>query len=110
MRRALAPLALWLAALAACALVIAHSRFSADMSAFLPRTPDAEQQVLVDQLRDGMVSRLIFAGIDGADAPTRAALSTALAQRLRAGGDFLSVSNGEPVNAQRDYAVLFKYR
>ena len=105
-----AALALWLAVLAACALVIAHSRFAADMSAFLPRAPNAQQQVLVDQLRDGMVSRLIFAGIDGADAPTRATLSKALAQRLRAGGLFLSVNNGEPVNAARDYALLFRYR
>jgi predicted exporter len=109
-RRALPALLLWLVALAASVAIIAHSRFTADMSAFLPRAPDAQQQVLVDQLRDGMISRLVLAGIDGANASTRAALSKALAQRLRAEPAFASVNNGEPVDAQRDYALLFKYR
>ena len=109
-RRARPALLLWLAALALSIVVIAHSRYTADMSAFLPRAPDAQQQVLVDQLRDGMISRLVLAGIDGADAATRAALSKALAQRLRAEPAFASVNNGEPVDAQRDYALLFKDR
>ena len=96
--------------LAACAAIIIHSRFAADMSAFLPRVPDSQQQVLVDQLRDGMVSRLLFAGIDGADSPVRVALSRSLAKRLRASGDFVSVNNGEPVNSDHDYALLFRHR
>ncbi len=109
-RRALPALLLWLAALAASVVVISHSRFTADMSAFLPRAPDAQQQVLVDQLRDGMISRLILVGIDGAQPSTRAALSKALAQRLRRDRAFASVNNGEPVDAQRDDRLLLKYR
>jgi predicted exporter len=108
--RAVLPLALWLVLLIACAAIIFNSRFVADMSAFLPRAPDSQQQVLVDQLRDGTVSRLIFAGIDGASADVRAELSRSLARRLRASGDFVSVNNGEPVNAERDYALLFHHR
>jgi hypothetical protein len=46
-------LVLWLMAMLAGAAIVWHSRFSADMSFFLPAHPSAEQQVLVDQLREG---------------------------------------------------------
>jgi predicted exporter len=100
MTRRWAILAIWLATLALCVVIAVNSRYSAGMSAFLPRVPDAQEQVLVDQLRDGTVSRLILAGIDGSDAATRAALSRALAARLRADGRFAAVENGA-ADAQR---------
>ena len=50
------------------------------MSAFLPRSPNAAQQILVDQLREGVVSRLILLAIEGAEPDTLAALSKAMAQ------------------------------
>ncbi len=109
-RRAALPVLLWLAALLACAAVIANSRFAADMSAFLPQAPTAQERVLVNQLRDGLISRLILIGIDGADADARAALSKALAERLRADPAFAAVENGEPVNAERDERLLLRYR
>ena len=56
----------WLAFVAACMVVAWHSRYSADMSAFLPRSPSAEQRLLVEQLKSGLASRLILVGIDGA--------------------------------------------
>lgn len=108
--RRFAPLFLWLALLAVCAGIVLQSRFVADMTAFLPRVPNAQQQVLIDQLRDGTVSRLIFAGIEGGPADVRASLSRQLAASLRASGQFLSVNNGEPVDAELDYAFLFKHR
>ncbi len=101
---------LWLAFLLACGIVISRSQFSADLSAFLPRNPTPAQQLLTEQLREGLASRLILAGIEGADAPTRARLSKQLAQRLRADPAFVTVSNGEPVNAERDRAFLFNHR
>ena len=64
----------------------------------------------MDQLREGLASRLILVGIEGADAPTRAGLSKAVAQRLRADPAFVSVNNGEPVNTERDRAYLFNNR
>jgi len=48
--------------------------------------------------------------IEGADAPIRAALSKQIARRLRADPAFVSVNNGEPVNAERDRAFLFNNR
>jgi len=67
-------IALWFAGLLACVLVIVQTRFVADLSAFLPKAPNARQQMLVEQLRDGIIARLIMVGIEGADAPERARL------------------------------------
>jgi predicted exporter len=103
-------IALWLAFLLACGVIVSRTNFTTDLSAFMPRTPTPEQQLLMDQLRDGLASRLILVGIEGADAPTRARLSKQIAQRLRADPAFVTVNNGEPVNTERDRAFLFNNR
>ncbi|MGZ5194663.1 MAG: MMPL family transporter, partial [Ramlibacter sp.] len=103
-------IALWLAFLVACIGIISRTQFTADLSAFLPRSPTPEQRLLMDQLRDGVASRLILVGIEGADAPTRARLSRQTAQHLRADPAFVAVNNGEPVNNERDRAFLFDNR
>ena len=66
--------------------------------------------MLLEQIRDGLASRLILVGIEGADAPTRAKLSKQIAQRLRTHPAFVSINNGEPVSAERDRAYLFNNR
>ncbi|WP_296652627.1 MMPL family transporter [Paraburkholderia sp.] len=107
---------LWLLFLAACGIAIAHARFTADLSAFLPRSPDARQQVLVDQLRDGLPSRLILVAIvggapnDSAASAARATLSRELAAALRRDPQFVSVNNGEPVSNARDQQFIFDHR
>ncbi len=84
------------AALAAlAALVVARARYTADLSAFLPRAPSARERLLVEQLRTGLASRLIMVAVEGADAPLRASLAAALAQRLRADPQFLAVNDGD---------------
>ncbi|HEV7618006.1 MAG TPA: MMPL family transporter [Burkholderiaceae bacterium] len=103
-------LAAWLVGVALCCIVIGRTTFTADLSAFLPQSPTKEQQVLLDQLRDGVVSRLILIGIEGGNAPLRAGLSKEVAKRLRADPEFVTVNNGEPVNADRDQAYLFGNR
>lgn len=109
-RRGWRAIALWLLFIVACGMVIARSQFSADLSAFLPRHPTPAQQLLTDQLIEGLASRLILTGIEGADAMARAALSKQIALRLRADTAFVSVSNGEPVSLERDRALLFNFR
>jgi predicted exporter len=94
-RRVTLTLALWLGALAACVAVIVHTRFSADLSAFLPAAPDARQRVLVEQLKSGVAARTLLIGIRGGDAAQRATASRALAARLRADGAFEQVLNGD---------------
>ena len=99
------------AGLALCALwVIAHARYSADLSAFLPRAPTAAQRLLVEQLRQGVASKLIVAAIEGADATTRAQLTQELTRRLRADPEFLAVEDGDAAAAERDEAFLFAHR
>lgn len=105
-----AAIAAWLIGLVLCSIVIARTTFTADLSAFLPASPTKEQQVLLDQLRDGMVSRLILVGIEGADAPVRAALSKSIAHELRSDEAFVTVNNGEPVHLEKDQAYLFGNR
>ncbi|PFH28183.1 MMPL family transporter [Burkholderia sp. JKS000303] len=100
----------WLVVLVACGIAIARANFTADLSAFLPRAPSAGQRVLVDQLRDGIVSRLILVAIDGGDATTRAALSRRVAGTLRADRQFSAVNNGEAVNDARDQQFVFDHR
>ncbi len=109
-RRSTAAIALWLAFLLGCGAIMVRTHFTTDLSAFLPRNPTVEQQVLMDQLRDGLASRLILVGLEGADAPTRHRLSRDIAQQLRANPAFVTVSNGEPVNTERDRTFLLEHR
>jgi len=88
-------LVLWLVGVALCGWQIAHTRFSTDLSAFLPAAPDARQRVLIDQLKSGVAARTLLIGIDGGTREQRAAASRALAQRLNASGAFDQVLNGE---------------
>ncbi len=103
-------IAIWLALILVCAGIISRSHFTADLSAFLPRTPTPEQQLLMDQLRDGLASRLILVGIEGADASTRASISRQIAQHLRTDPAFVTVNNGEPVTTEHDRGYLFNNR
>jgi predicted exporter len=109
----------WLVTIAVAAWIVAHARFTADLSAFLPTQPTPEQGLLIEQLREGPASHLILMAIDGgADAriadPTLASLSRAMTSRLRDGADeksrFLSINNGEIVGAANDRAFLFDHR
>jgi predicted exporter len=93
--------------------IVAHARFTADLSAFLPATPTATQRLLVSQLREGIASRLIIVAIEGSsasDAATRAQISTGMAEQLRHDSRFSSVSNGDPSGLERDRAFLFDHR
>ena len=92
------------------ALIAARAHYSADLSAFLPRSPTATQQLLVEQLREGPAARLILVAIGGADAGARARVSMALGRALRTDPAFASVSNGEAQTLERDRAFLFQHR
>jgi predicted exporter len=92
------------------ALIAARAHYSADLSAFLPRSPTATQQLLVEQLREGPAARLILVAIGGANAGARARVSMALGRALRTDPAFASVSNGEAQTLERDRAFLFQHR
>ncbi len=94
-RHRAAVLLLWAALMALAAWQITRSTFTADLSAFLPATADAQQRVLIDQIKGGAPARTLFIGIEGGSAAQRAAASRQLAAALRASGQFDQVSNGE---------------
>jgi predicted exporter len=108
-RRAMA-VGAWLCCLALAAWAAIHARYIADLSAFLPARPTPEQQLLVDQLRNGPGSRLILIALEGGDAESRAKVSAALVQALRGDPEFATLSNGAEDTAERDREFLFAHR
>lgn len=109
-RRGRIAIVAWLAFVAVCVVLVGRASFTADLSAFLPRAPTQEQQLLVDQLKSGVGSRLILIGIEGGTHAQRAQASQALAARLRADPQFLHTANGESVGLERDRQLLFDNR
>ncbi len=103
-------LALWVAGLVVCGVVVSRLQIGADLSAFLPRNPTPEQRLLADQLRDGVVSRLILVGIEGGDAAARAQASRAMAQALQREPGFVSADNGDETSYAADFALLRDHR
>ena len=108
--RSHAAVAIWLAFVAACVLIISRSQFTSDMSAFMPRTPTPTQKVMVEQLREGVVSRLILIGVEGAPAPVLAQLSKNMAARLRTSAELVAVNNGERAGMEKDLGLLWRNR
>ena len=103
-------IALWLVLMGVAAWIIAHSRFSTDMSVFLPNEPTARQQILVDQIKDGALSRLILIGIEGGSAEQRADASRELAQWVRGNTAFDGAINADAASRERDFAWLMQHR
>ena len=100
----------WLLSLLVCLGIIARTPFTTDMSAFLPRAPLPEQRFLVDQVREGVASRLLLVAIDGATPAVRAAISQALAARLAMRSDFVWVESGTEGVGQLDTRYVWNHR
>ncbi len=109
-RHRVAVLALWLLYAAGCGVLIARASFTADLSAFLPASPDARQRVLIEQLQSGVAARTLMLGIEGGNATQRAQASRDLATALRAGGLFEQVQNGDASAWQSAGTWLFDHR
>jgi len=108
--RRLAMLSAWVGLVAACLWVASHARYATDLSAFLPRSPSASQQLLLDQLHQGVVSRLFLVAIEGAQPATLAVLSEALAAHLAQETDFAYVNNGSQSRLTADGEFLMRHR
>jgi predicted exporter len=101
---------IWLGLVLACTIIVARSQYSADLAAFLPASPTPAQRFLVDELREGMVSRLILIGIEGGDAEKLAAVSRSLAAMLDQERRFVYVANGAQDRLQADGEFLLRNR
>lgn len=100
----------WLIVMALAGWLAARAPLATDLTAFLPKSATRAQQILMDQMKDGVTSRLMLIAIDGADAEALARLSADLAQRLRATGLFNYVTNGEASLSQAERELLLRYR
>src|SRR4051812_6229692 len=103
-------LVLWLLGLIAAATLTARSSYVADLSAFLPSSPSAEQAVLLDQLRSGVASRRGLIGIEGGTPAQRSAASLERARTLRAGGRYEAGHNGDNAQYEALGTFLFEHR
>lgn len=94
----------------ACVWMLTGIRLNTDMSAFLPSNPNEHQRLLVDQIKEGALSRMVLIGIEGGDAAARAATSERLAAALRDNPGLTSVVNGDAPSRARDQALLMQSR
>jgi len=101
---------IWALLVIIAAGIAARATYTADLSAFLPRSPSATQRLLIEQLRTGPAARLILVALEGADARTRARLSVQLARELRSDPHFIAVNNGDAASLERDREFLFRHR
>ena len=103
-------IAIWLVLVLAAAAITVRTHYVADLSAFLPRNPSAEQAVLLDQLQSGAVARLVLIGIEGGTAVQRTEASVQLANALRKSGAFDAVHNGDNSGFEETGKFLFANR
>ena len=87
-----------------------RTRYTTDLSAFLPRAPTESQRLLTEELRAGLASRLLMVAIEGADPLTRARVAAELARRLRTDPAFIEVSDGDPAGLTRTADFLLAHR
>lgn len=104
-------LGVWLLAVVICVGVVARTHLRTDMTAFLPRSASAAQQVLTEQVSNGAASHLILLGIEGAPPQILVAVSKSMAARLRPDAAFVDVSNGDDASfaGVRDFVWRNRY-
>ncbi|SEJ79770.1 MULTISPECIES: MMPL family transporter [unclassified Variovorax] len=108
-RRAVVLLA-WLLVLLCGAVIIARTQIGADLSAFLPKSPDVRQRVLIEQLQSGVASRTLMLGIEGGSTEQRAAVSRAVAKDMRESKLFDLVQNGDVSDWSDAGTWVFQHR
>ena len=103
-------IALWLLCIAVATVITVRTNYVADLSAFLPSRPSAEQAVLLDQLKSGVAARLVLIGVEGGTAEQRSNASLQFGQALRQSGAFDAVHNGDNSGFEATGKFLFEHR
>jgi predicted exporter len=106
-----AAVAIWLVLVAVCAAwLVRNFTVGADLTVFLPPSTNPSQRLLVDQLRDGVSTRLVLIALEGKDQAALARASRELAKRLKASGLFGVVNNGDLAGSGKERELLVAYR
>ncbi len=101
----------WLLLIAACGVTILTApALTTDLTQFLPQARDSQQELLLDELREGAASRLLLLELRNGSVKELATLSRQLADALRQSGHFIEVSNGDTPLDPEVRAKLFNYR
>ena len=102
---------IWLLVVSACVWIIRNTAITGDISAFLPSKPSEAQQILVDQLQDGVVSRILLMAIEGGDEAQRVSASKAFLEQLVTLPSLAYVQNGDEtrMGPERDYLLKNRY-
>ena len=85
-------------------------RIESDFTAFLPPSTTPEERLLIAQLKDGLVSRLMLVALQGADEKTLALASRKLAARLGRAPEFAYAANGSLDQFMAQGEVLMHHR
>ncbi|MEO8385920.1 MAG: MMPL family transporter, partial [Betaproteobacteria bacterium] len=85
-------------------------RIESDFTAFLPPSTTPEERLLIAQLRDGLVSRLMLVALEGADEKTLAQTSRKLADILGRAPEFEYAANGSFDQFVAQGEVLMRHR
>ena len=85
-------------------------RVEADFTAFLPPSATPQERLLIAQLRDGLVSRLMLVALHGADENTLARASRAVAEKLGRAPEFDYAANGSLNQFAAQAEVLMRHR
>ena len=109
-RRRTAILVAWLLTIAVAAVIVARAPFSTDLTAFLPNAATPAEQVLVNQLRDGVASRMVLIALAGPDPKALAKTSQAMIEALARDQRFEYVTNGSADRFAADAALLDRFR
>ncbi len=109
-RHARAAIIVWLLLLFVAGGVIANMTVTTDLTALLPRSADRLQELLVNQLRDGVAARLILIALEGASTEALAEASRKMAHSLKETTLFTSVNNGDPADFTVERDILMRHR
>lgn len=105
------PVVVWLVLMAVGTWVaLFRTPVSTDLTHFLPKKAGIAEQILIEQLRHGVASRLLLMALEGSDESDLAAISRQLAERLRQDEAFVRVDNGTRGLSTADRNFLFENR
>ncbi|MEP7152233.1 MAG: MMPL family transporter, partial [Nitrospira sp.] len=110
MRQARAAVIFWMVLVFVSGGVIANMTVTTDLTALLPRSADHTQELLVNQLRDGVAARLVLIALEGASTEVLAEASRKIAHSLRETALFTSVNNGDPADYTVERDILMRHR